>query len=746
MRWTKPIWITALLLAATAGCKQQCFIQESVLDSSVSQLAARLEKMPTASQAPFTNVVHLPTSTILDPDRPRRFVSLPEAISIALENGTRGQGVTGQGVDDLARFQNGAPLISDEIRVLALDPAFAQATMESSLSKFDAIFQNSMTWNTTDRPIGTALDTFQAGRNSALNAIQTDAATFNSSIIKPLPTGGVAGITFSTQYQLTNLPAAVNPSYTPTLQFQFEQPLLQGFGVEINQLLTTHPGSILSPFNFGSATQLSTLSPTQEGILLTRIRYDQSRADFEASVAQMVLNVEQAYWNLYAAYWNLYARELGLRLAYETWRITRDRFRVGGGGAPGGGRPAANQAEVQRTRGQYELFRGQRIDALELVLERERQLRKLLGLEVEDGNRLVPSDSPTLSPYQPDEEAAMNEAVMLRPELVIAREELKVKQLALRQQKNFLLPDLRFVSTYDINSIGTRLDGSENQNAFRNLMNMDFSNWSLGLRMTIPLGFRQAHANVRRAELDIARGAELLAGQERKARSFVAQQYRELFHFYESSRAQRGQREAYQQALRLYLSQVALGIGTVADQNVIDAQRQFADALANEYNAIAQYNNTLAAFEYAKGTLLQHDNIVIAEDDLPHCAKERAVEHHARRSAALVIKEPAAPLPCSDVSCISPDLLPKLPASKPADLPSFLNKFPKTPDEGDVTPVAHPMIELGLPVSPVQTGKPVPPARPENFGASRMLPPSVTVRDSAPSLAPFSGFSSPLQP
>src|SRR5205085_377079 len=114
--------------------------------------------------------------------------------------------------------------------------------VESSLAKFDAVYQASMVWNTTDRPVGTSLDLFQTGRNAAINAIQTDAARFVSSFAKPLPTGGIAGITFSTDYQFTNLPAAVNPSYTPRLQFQFEQPLLQGFGVEINQLRAAHPG------------------------------------------------------------------------------------------------------------------------------------------------------------------------------------------------------------------------------------------------------------------------------------------------------------------------------------------------------------------------------------------------------------------------------------------------------------------------------------------------------------------------
>src|SRR5205823_14582010 len=110
----------------------------------------------------------------LDPDRPPRYMSLAEAIALALEHGTVGsQALNGQGNDLLLSFNGAGLLQTDQIRVLALDPAIAQATVESSLSRFDAVFQSSMVWNTTDRPIGTALDVFQAGRSGSLNALQT---------------------------------------------------------------------------------------------------------------------------------------------------------------------------------------------------------------------------------------------------------------------------------------------------------------------------------------------------------------------------------------------------------------------------------------------------------------------------------------------------------------------------------------------------------------------------------------------
>src|SRR5262249_57281900 len=137
------------------------------------------------------------------------------------------------------------------------------------------------------------------------------------------------------------------------------EPLLQGFGVEINQLRASHPGSVLTPFPTGGQV---------EGILITRLRFDQQRAEFEKNVNFLLLNVEVAYWNLYGSYWDLYSREQALRQAYEAWKITNFQYLAG--------RKAIN--DLAQSRVQYELFRGQRITAMGQVLANERQLRSLL--------------------------------------------------------------------------------------------------------------------------------------------------------------------------------------------------------------------------------------------------------------------------------------------------------------------------------------------------------------------------------
>src|SRR5262249_32057492 len=160
---------------------------------------------------------------------------------------------------------------------------------------------------------------------------------------------------------------------------------------------------------------------TGEGILITRIRFDQQRSEFERELNQMLLNVEVAYWNLYGAYWTLYSREQGLRFAFTAFNLNKAKFEAG----------RATAADFYQSRGQYELFRAQRLQAIDTVLENERQLRSLLGIAVEDCTRLMPSDSPTLTPYKPDWCSALEESLQKRPELYMTRQEIKANQLRL---------------------------------------------------------------------------------------------------------------------------------------------------------------------------------------------------------------------------------------------------------------------------------------------------------------------------
>jgi hypothetical protein len=67
-------------------------------------------------------------------------------------------------------------------------------------------------------------------------------------------------------------------------------------------------------------------------------------------------------------------------------------------------------------------------------------------------------------------------------------------------------------------------------------------------------------------------------------------------------------------------------------------------AQLKEYEAIAEYNNSLARFEWAKGSIMQHDNVQIAEGQMPQCVQVRAVENERQRTAALILNERPLPM------------------------------------------------------------------------------------------------------
>lgn len=677
-----------LVLAALSGCTRTCYMTEADLQSSSSAMANSLprdlESNPHDAICPGAPNPGKPT-TVIDTDRPQRFISLSECIAIALEQGNIGStSALFPGIinDQLVVFNGQTVIGSDSIRVLSLDPAIIGAGIESSLARFDARWISSLSWQKTDIAASTLLTNFQNG----------DQATFSSGVYKALPTGGVTGVTFNTDYTLlANAPTQnlTNPAWRPRLQAVFEQPLLQNFGVEINQISTQLPSSVLVP-QFRAAGGTRT-----EGILITRLRFDQSRAEFERQVNFMLLNVEFAYWNLYGAYYSLYSREQGLRQALVSWQVNKTRFEVG----------QISQQDLEQTRAQYELFRAQRITALGKVLDAERQLRGILNLPIEDGTRIVPADSPILAYYQADWNSAAGETLAMRPELTLARQELKYRQLDLIAQKNFLRPDLRFFASYDMNGLGTRLDGpagapgANNGNALASFADNVFNSWTLGLRADIPLGFREAHAFVRQARLNLSRSYYQLKDQEEKAQRFLALQYRNIEQYYNEIDAQRAQREANarQLALRFQVFQAGAKGGTI--DVLLEAQRNFADALAAEYTAIVNYNNAIAGFQFGKGTILQYNNVQIAEGPLPSCVQMRAVENIRQREAALPLRQRHDPgIQCS------------YPADPAAPMPPPMN-------------LADTPIMKASPVLPPPKGYDPTPAKPANPPVNPVTPP-----------------------
>lgn len=615
MRTSQVLISCALFLfVALAGCTQHKCLVEAALPPHMDS-AAGPDALP--AEAPELGTAVAKVSTVLDPELPKREISLHECMALALENGRAG---------------------GTKIRVLSYDPAMNYAQIELALSRFDARWFTSMGWSALDERAGNVLSSLPLGfapaavstaaggvaggvgpAGAASIANLTDfnnvqGASFDTLIEKPLPTGGVAGITFKTDYTLVNqpppAPGETNPSYRPRVIFGLEQPLLRGAGVTANQL----------------------------PILIARVAFDQEREKFVAAVNLLLFSVEQAYWDLYFSYWNLHVQDGAMRQAHDAWQFGRQLRE----------KNLMSVQDLAALEYQYQTLRLARLQAIggpaSSVLEAERRLRFVVGLPPEDGHRLIPTDTPTTAPYIPDWQGGVADALHSRPELVQLRQEVKKVSLDIQRLKNQALPDLRAIGTYDINGLGSRLDGPGPDGAFQSLTSGKFNDWTLGMTLDVPIGFRAAQSQLQRAKLQMRQREAQLRDMEEQATFALQQSYRDLLRTAEEVRIQAGIRKAaterYQALYELFRA------GQEGPNFLLIAQQNWTSAVAFEQSSIFAYNIAIAKFQLERGTIQEFNHVSIAEGPLPLCAQGRASAHINERQKALTLRQRAGEPHC----------------------------------------------------------------------------------------------------
>lgn len=688
------------------------------LDSIRTVSAKAQDLLPTPTELAAEPEEDVLFSTVQSADLPKRKISLAECVALALENGRTGDSYDGPGQRKKSsvtgiRLQNALSNNSDAIRVFAYDPAIARTESEEALSRFDAWHETAMFWDRYDQKTRflftpTAFEQFTA-RN------KLDSVIFRSGVYRKLESGGFAGVDFINNHEDNFLgPDAriLNPAERPSINFYFEQPLLQGAGYYINQLRDAHPGSIRQ--NFPDYTR-------PPGILLTRISQQQTQLEFERQVHDLVYRVEEAYWQLYAAYWDLYGSDNGMKQSHAAWQIAKARFDAGGIGIE----------DLAMIEEQYHFFRNQRLQALGRgqpgragVLEAERLLRFVVGLPAEDGTRLIPCDEPKFLEYEPDLQKSLREARLFRPEVRQVDQAIQAAQYGIARAEDRLQPDLRFVSKYDMNGLGTNVP-----QGITNLFTNPHHEWELGLRLQVPIGFRAGNAEMARAKMLLMQSLVFYDDQRQKLIFSLQRSYRDLTQLREQYKIRQSQRVAAEKQLVARYEKFKAGGDPKMPGSFIDmmlrAQRNWVDAVREEHAALSEYRTAITDYERQKGTILHFANVTLAEGAMPAEIAPNASRHirdwHHKRSHA----EMHAPIVSDDVPLPAQHTLPDFSLSK-SDNASF-DASAKEEPLGDVRlgsplratrPSAMPRVQkvTEFPAPPA----PLPPATPTS------LPPVVS--------------------
>ena len=488
--------------------------------------------------------------------RASRPISLDEAIRVALEN------------VDVVRTLNGNSAGASGRTIY--DAAIDNTRIDAAQAAFDPQFALNQNWIQNENPGGTIDGA--TGLISQGNASET--YNVNVGVSQRNMLGGQASVTFNESNSFFRPSgAALNPVDTFYAEMNYTQPLLRGAGVTANRV----------------------------PIVLARINAERSFFQYRGSMQGLVRGVVEGYWSLVAARTDLWAREKQIEQAIAALERAEARLRIGLG----------DVTEVTQAKSALASFRAQKISADGAVLNAEAALLNVLGLPPSSPDQMVPISPPTRERIPLSWEETFRLAEQRRPDIL----ELKLVWEADRQ--NYLLRKNEFRPT--LNATGRyRWDGLTGTAptvppSRRSTSGGEFTDWQLGINFSVPLFLREERANLRSAELVLARDRANIKQVVHAAEHTLALLLRQLDQSYLRYEAFQEARAAARLNLERQLAASEAGTDVIF-LNVLQAISDWGNSVSQEASALLDYNTTLARIEAETGTILETHGIFFVED------------------------------------------------------------------------------------------------------------------------------------
>lgn len=434
------------------------------------------------------------------------------------------------------------------------------------------------------------LDSSSPAQNQLVGAqtLTSTRSNYNFAWQQQLATGGNYDVRWSNLRSTTNSAfAGFNPLYNTVASAQITQPLMANFGTDANK----------------------------QQILVARNGQRVSRSQFQVQVMDTVRDVEFAYWDLVFAIRDLDVARRSLGLAENLLRNNRIQVEVG----------TMAPIDVLEAQAEVAVREETVILAEELIRVTEDILKRLINdPDSPDfwSTSYAPIDQPTIVEVEIDLDDAVRVALSRRPILEQSRVELETRTYNVRFAKNQLMPQLDVVGSLAFNGIGgTQLIREDFAgepsliipggygDAIDQVFGRDFRDWSIGLNISYPLGNSQAQARHAQTQVAARQQRALINSNE----ILIAQEVRQAARAVTTNRkridATRVARELAQR--RLEAEQKKFEVGMSTSFFIVQAQRDLSQAAANDLRARIDFVKAIAAFERAKGTILDRSNIAV---------------------------------------------------------------------------------------------------------------------------------------
>lgn len=377
----------------------------------------------------------------------------------------------------------------------------------------------------------------------------------------------------------------INPAYDASLGLTVTQPLLRGFGSDVNRTF----------------------------IEVARRERDISRLDFARLVISIVQSVEDAYWNLVYARENLEVSRQSLALARDLLEQTRTRVRIG----------TSAPIDIVQSEATVAAREQEVIVAENQVEAAADNLKFLMGFENPEDWRsvIVPVDTLETDLAAVDAEEATRTALAERLELKQRLLAEEISQLGVLAAHNATRPRLDLVASYGLTGAsGTYRDPQTGQvisqgwgEALEQILDRDYDRWSAGVQFTLPLGNTEARANLAQRRFGLAQARQQLAALRQSIVAEVRGAVRNLEAGAKSIAAAAKARELAERNLDAEQKKFANGMST--NYQVLKIQEDLAAAQARELQSLVLYRKSLVALKVATGTLLASAGVELVDEE-----------------------------------------------------------------------------------------------------------------------------------
>lgn len=497
--------------------------------------------------------------------------------------------------------------------------------VEAALSEFDARWTTSGNFEKNDR----AFNNIFFGGGTRL--FQQDLDVFQSQISKTAATGTQYTVRNFTDYNANNAPGnQFGSAWNSNVEMEFRHPLLQHGGVEFNRIAgpRSAPGVIA-------------------GVLVARVNSRMSQAEFETALRDYLSNVANAYWDLYFAYRDYDIKRETLSKMQTVVSLICEKSSTGDREALAMEQMLRMEEEVQNALHGRQLegtrnnngAPGGSVRGTGGILVAERRLRLLIGLPIADGQLLRPADEPCDTEVCFDFQALINQSMTARPELKRQRLQVERRQLELRANRNFLMPQLDATGRYRWRGFGRDLAGNSGDygqfnSAWSNLVTGNFQEWQLGLELDVPLGFRRAHAAVHHAELNLARERAILVEQERQVVHDLGSAIAEVDRAFKVCQTATKRNDQAQRLLDQIENNRSRKLALETQERKLDALRRVADAESRYFLARTELEIAIKNVFFEVGTLPQFLSVATRTPGLATDPSQPRLDNALQGSAA----------------------------------------------------------------------------------------------------------------